>query len=690
MAQLNFLCRLFSQFVQAIKRRLFGYKSFILNAILICTLSCISVSAQKLDSLQNLEELVVTGQYEANSLSKSVLKVKVIDAKRIESQGAFSLQHVLVNELNIRVMQDPVLGSNIQLQGVGGNNVKILIDGVPVIGRESGGIDLAQINLQNVERIELVEGPMSVNFGTDALGGVINIITKKQKSDSRTARVGAYAESVGQYNADFSLGASGKKNSLLVSGNRNFFAGYSEDKNSRNKLWKPRTQYNADVTYTRFIDKGSIRFSNQFFTESLIDRGVPNVDWTQAIALDRHFSTTRYTASFFYDKKHDGKRNINVVAAYNGYVRKFNTYVKDLVSLQENLVPDSYEHDTNWFHQVMSRGTYANVAFSKKMSYQLGYEFNHEYSAGSRVGGDAVNMGDYNLFSSAEIKPFKRFLLRPALRVIYHTKYQAPLVPSLNVKYDFTDDIILRGSYARGFRAPSLKELHLEFVDAAHNIRGNTKLNAETSDNFQLGFTYSHKWFNKIIRFEPNFFYNHIRDMIDLARVGVGNEALFQYVNINNFTSVGTACNLEYRTQSYFASLGYSLTGRKNELQNFTGTDLFFYAHEWRFNAGYNWVKQNFSVNYFCKLNGRMQIYQYNTLQNDVSLNYIDAFALMDVTMSKSFYKNRLSITTGVKNMLNIVNVNASLIGGVHSANSGMAAAGMGRTGFIGVKYSFL
>ncbi|MCG9879321.1 MAG: TonB-dependent receptor [Bacteroidia bacterium] len=672
------------------KRYLLSHEPLIYSVFLLCALSCLSLSAQRLDSLQSLEEMVVTGQYEANSLSKSVLKVKVIDAKRIESQGAFSLHQVLVNELNVRVMQDPVLGSNIQLQGVGGNNIKILIDGVPVIGRESGGIDLSQINLHSVERIELVEGPMSVNFGTDALGGVINIITKKQKANTKTARVGAYYESIGQANADMAIGSASGKNSILLMGNRNFFGGYSEDNSSRNKLWKPRTQYNAELSYTRFIDKGSFRFTNQFFTEGLIDRGVPNVDWTQASAIDKHFRTTRYTSSFFYDKKHDGKRNINVIAAYNGYLRRYNTYVKDLVSLEENLVPVSYEHDTNWFHQVMSRGTYANVAFSKKMSYQLGYEFNHEYSSGSRVGGNAVNMGDYNLFTSAELKPLKRLLLRPALRVIYHTKYQAPVVPSINFKYDFTEDLVLRGSYARGFRAPSLKELHLQFVDAAHNIRGNTNLSAETSDNFQLGFTYTHKWFNKLIRFEPNLFYNHIKDMIDLARVGAGNEALFQYVNINNFTSLGAACNLEYRTQAYFASLGYSLTGRKNELQNFTGTDAFFYAHEWRLNAGYNWVKQNLSLNYFCKLNGRMQIYQYNTLQNDVSLNYIDAFALMDVTMSKSFYKNRLSITTGLKNILNVINVNASLIGGVHSTGSGMAAAGMGRTGFIGVKYNFL
>jgi outer membrane receptor for ferrienterochelin and colicins len=421
-----------------------------------------------------------------------------------------------------------------------------------------------------------------------------------------------------------------------------------------------------------------------------MDRGVPNIDWTQAIALDRQYQTTRLTSSFFYEKKHNGKRNINVVGAYNGYMRRFNTFVKDLTNLSEQLVAEPFEHDTNWFHQVMSRGTYANVAFSQKLSYQMGYEFNHEFFFGSRVQNQSVNMGDYNLFASTEWKPFKHFLVRPAIRIIYHTQYDAPLVPSINFKYDLREALIFRGSYARGFRAPSLKELHLEFVDAAHNIRGNKQLNAETSDNFQFGLAYSHKWVSKIFRFEPILFYNKIQNMIDLARVGNGNDALFQYVNVNNFTSYGTAVNLEYRTEPYQVSLGYSLTGRKNELALYEPSNLFFYAHEWRLNTSVFIKKHNLSFNYFCKFNGRFQIYQYNFRQNDVSLSYIDPFALMDFTVNKSMLKQRLSITVGLKNMLNIINVNANLSSGPHGAASGNAAAGMGRTAFVGINYNFL
>jgi outer membrane receptor for ferrienterochelin and colicins len=167
-----------------------------LGALVLFVLSANAQTQLPADTIktQHLNDAIVTGQYGENSLKNSVFKVKVIDAQRIQQQGAVNLKDVLANEINIRINQDPALGSSINLQGVTGQNIKILIDGVPVIGREGGNVDLTQINLNNVERIELVEGPMSVNFGSDALGGVINIITKKAVTKNTSFNLGTYNE----------------------------------------------------------------------------------------------------------------------------------------------------------------------------------------------------------------------------------------------------------------------------------------------------------------------------------------------------------------------------------------------------------------------------------------------------------------------------------------------------------------
>ena len=130
-----------------------------------------------------LDETVVTAQYAPGSTEKSVHKMKVISRKEIDARGSVNLRDVLANENNIRISQDNVLGSSLSMQGISGQNVKILLDGVPLIGRLNGNLDLSQINLNNIERIEIIEGPLSVNYGTDALAGTINLISQNNQNE---------------------------------------------------------------------------------------------------------------------------------------------------------------------------------------------------------------------------------------------------------------------------------------------------------------------------------------------------------------------------------------------------------------------------------------------------------------------------------------------------------------------------
>ena len=120
-------------------------------------------------------------------------------------QAANNLKDLLEKQLNMSVTVDNILGSSVSIQGISGQNVKILIDGVPVIGRLNGNIDLTQINLNNIERVEIIEGPLSVDYGTDALAGTINLITDKQLNDGFSSTYNLYYETVGQYNFDFTL-----------------------------------------------------------------------------------------------------------------------------------------------------------------------------------------------------------------------------------------------------------------------------------------------------------------------------------------------------------------------------------------------------------------------------------------------------------------------------------------------------
>ena len=90
---------------------------------------------------------------------------------------------------------------------------------------------------------------MSVLYGTDALAGVVNLISKTNAKQNLSVGLNSYYESNGQYNADASLGWGFRKSSLMISGGRNFFDGWNEDETTRNQLWKPKEQFFGNIKF---------------------------------------------------------------------------------------------------------------------------------------------------------------------------------------------------------------------------------------------------------------------------------------------------------------------------------------------------------------------------------------------------------------------------------------------------------
>lgn len=149
--------------------------------LLLPLLSTAAIGFSQIDTTSKiLDELVVTGQYRPQSLKNSVYKVNVIKSQRILLSGATNIQQVLFNQLGLSFSNDNTLGtSDIQIMGMSGRNVKILLDGVPLVDRGDTRESLNQVDLNTIDRIEMVEGPMSVSYGSDALAGVVNLISKR-------------------------------------------------------------------------------------------------------------------------------------------------------------------------------------------------------------------------------------------------------------------------------------------------------------------------------------------------------------------------------------------------------------------------------------------------------------------------------------------------------------------------------
>jgi len=654
--------------------------------------------AKRDERIKNLDEFVVTAQYEKLKVEDAVHSIQVISEEKIQNMGAQNLRDVLTNQMNVRLGQDFALGSSMSLSGVSGQNVKILIDGIPVTGRLNGNIDISQINLNNVERIEIVEGPLSVSYGTDALAGTINIITKKGNKKEATAQLNNHYESAGIYSTTGRIGLGNKKNQFSFDFGRYYFDGWNaQDRafyynfdpiadQSRFQLWKPKEQFHGTLNYRRTFKNQKIDFTSNYFNEEVINRGAPRAPY-YINAFDDYYKTLRVDNSITSSGKIGKKFNYTAFIAYNHFKRTKNTFFRDLTTIQDQLTENDGDQDTSVFTNIMSRGSLFNSKTNKKFNYEIGYDLNIETGIGPRILNQKQLIGDYAIYSTAEIRPTDKLILRPGLRVIHNTAYQAPLIPSLNIKYDLIKNeakkqfFTLRTSYARGFRAPDLKELYFFFVDINHNIQGNPTLQAESSNNFTLALDYKFNIKENPISLKLQGFYNSIENMISLAQE---NESLFTFYNINRFRTTGLQLSNSMKIKELTITTGFSYIGRYNELIELNNelTPQFLFSPEGQLNVQYKFEKLNGSINLFYKYTGRLPIVRVNE-DDAVDIVTIDAFSTLDLSVSKYFTNNRIVLTTGVKNMLNVTNVNGFNAGGAHSGGSNSMQIGMGRTYFL-------
>lgn len=173
-----------------------------LGAMLLCAMqnaaaqSIIENKSEKELSLM-LQEVVVTGTGTEHYLKDAPVQTEVINRKALDSYGGASLEEILTGLCPSFDFNQSDMGSNMQLGGLGNGYVLLLIDGKKIHGDVGGQNNLGLIDPARIERIEIVKGASSALYGSDAMAGVVNIITKKHKEDilvENTTRGGSYGE----------------------------------------------------------------------------------------------------------------------------------------------------------------------------------------------------------------------------------------------------------------------------------------------------------------------------------------------------------------------------------------------------------------------------------------------------------------------------------------------------------------
>jgi outer membrane receptor for ferrienterochelin and colicins len=260
------------------------------------------------------------------------------------------------------------------------------------------------------------------------------------------------------------------------------------------------------------------------------------------------------------------------------------------------------------------------------------------------------------------------------------------------LKFSPTPIVDIRGAYGRGYRAPGLRELYMEFVDATHRVFGYDKLVPETSHHVDGAIVYRTNKPLINLNTEISAFYNDITNLIDFA-YSETDAGYAKYTNIGEFKSLGFNIKERFVWKNLESGLGFGYTGRYDNPTAENIPDDYLFSPEVSIDATYREPKSQIAFSAYYKFNGETSRYTYSTDTNgnDIfNLGTVGSYQLLDLTASRML-GDMLRLTIGGKNLLDVTTVNNTNVssGGVHSSG-GATPISYGRSFFLKLDFNLI
>lgn len=438
-----------------------------------------------------LSEVVVTGTRTPKLLKDVPILTRVISADDIQKVNATHIGDLLQAELpGIEFSYSMNQQVSLNMQGFGGNSVLFLVDGERIAGETLDNIDYSRLNLDNVERIEIVKGAVSSLYGSNAVGGVINLISKQPKKAWST--------------------------------NVNSYWGAHDEQRYGGSLGLNKGMFN-NVFNVQYHKTGAIDLKN----DGAYDKIYGNKSWNFKDRLVfTPFEDLKFTGKLgYFFRERDSKPDLKErYRGYNGGLKgnyhfaenndielsyTFDQYDKSDYGLSTGLDVRDYSNVQHVFHALY------NHSFNKNI-LTIGADFMHDYLSSYQF----TDHGNYtqnttDIFGQFDWHVNEQFNVITGLRYDAFSEADIHHVsPSLGMMYKFNNHCTLRGSYAGGFKAPTLKEMFMSFNMAnIFMIYGNPDLKPESSHNFSLSAEYLKSNYNVTL----NGFYNLVDNRITTA-----------------------------------------------------------------------------------------------------------------------------------------------------------------------------
>ena len=561
-----------------------------------------SLTAQNIVLTDSLQEVVVTGTGTQHLLKDAPVQTEVITSRMLKNYGGKSLEDILSGLTASFAFNEGDMGSQMQMNGLGNNYILVLVDGKRIHGDVGGENDLSLIDPHNIEKIEIVKGASSALYGSDAIAGVINIITKKHDEGllvENTTRWGSY-DDIRQHNGvGFAVGN--------LKSYTNFQLQHSDG--WQNTATEFTNSSETPVTDSR--SKTVNKHTNWQIAEQLT--------YTVNKDLELYASGTWYQKGIYrpqgkypkYDVKTFDLKYKNASASVGG---KWTTGRKDVVTFDLDWNKHAYYHafthttlaegfddqgqlilDYPYFpgqkalqsdqQRVMLnvKGVFA-LPYEQRLS--AGIEARYDYlKAPTSIEGRTADDNTEALYVQDEWQTAlgKRMslYLTGGLRLNRNEGFGWRLTPKASAMLK-AGRFRVRASWSQGFKTPSLKEMNYRYIREMSSIvmyLGNPKLDAQSSNYYSLGAEYTHGGLNMSV----TGYYNRLDNMITLVTIPTSEapEAYRQqygemlnkvrrYENMEDARTYGIDFNVQYTGDHFTVGGSYSYLDTDAHVYNTT------------------------------------------------------------------------------------------------------------------------
>ena len=638
---------------------------------------------------ERLEEVLITATRTVRQLSSLPLPAQIISKKELKSTNTIRLNDILNEQTGLITIPDFGGGEGIQLQGLDSQYTLILVDGVPLIGRSAGTLDLSRVTVGNIKQIEIVKGASSSLYGSEALGGVINIITEEPKQGfggNVNYRLGAFNTN------DFSTTIDYKKEKLGISAfvNRLSSDGYDLTESDNLNTVEPFSNYtlNTKLTYD-FTENTDLFVSARYYTQ--------NQDFIASEVLRGESNINEWNTHLQLNHKYNEK--------WSSYFEFYATRYKADEFLDDS---DGLRFSDNFFNQLMIRPEIrATYSPKSKSTFIGGVGFNHETLERTDFTDEPIFNSPY-AYLQYDTNPTEKLNIIVGARFDSHNEYESQFSPKAALRYEFNDKLALKGSIGYGFKAPDFRQLYFDFTNATvgYTVLGynavstaiplleeqgqianilvpisefQDELKPESSIGINVGTDYK---LTSNIKLNINLFRNTIDNLIDTRIIANKNNGqnVFSYFNVNEVYTQGLEFNASWKPNNQFKITGgYQLLyakdkeaerafekgevfarenpsspsfqldkedyfGLYNRSRHMANLKLFYNIPKYKLNAN---IRTTYRSKYgLFDSNGNGYLDNYD--------NFVDGYSIIDIAVNKTFYKN-YELGFGVDNLFDFL-----------------------------------